>query len=69
LNLSRDYRRFPLIPTGLAQVLGNLITNSLRYTPEGGEIKLLARQEAQTVQLIVADNGKGISPEAFALHL
>ena len=32
-------------PDRLAQVLGNLITNSLRYTPAGGEIRLMARQD------------------------
>ena len=52
-------------PDRLAQVLGNLITNSLRYTPQGGEIALLARCEAKSVVLSVTDSGKGISSNAL----
>ena len=47
----------------IVQVLGNLISNALRHTPEGGEIRLAA--EAQQAQLImrVQDSGVGIAPE------
>lgn len=53
-------------PERMAQVLGNLISNALRYTPEGGQITLSARQQADAVVLAVQDNGVGISPEALA---
>jgi signal transduction histidine kinase len=46
----------------LAQVLGNLVGNALRYTPEGGHITLAARRQADTVQLLVQDTGVGIAP-------
>jgi two-component system sensor histidine kinase BaeS len=50
----------------LARVLGNLISNSLRYTPAGGEIGLKAQmQDGYAVKIAVADNGKGIPPEAL----
>jgi two-component system, OmpR family, sensor histidine kinase BaeS len=53
-------------PNRLARVLGNLISNSLRYTPTGGEITLkAAMQGTQHVRLSVSDNGKGIQPEAL----
>ena len=52
-------------PDRLAQVLGNLITNSLRYTPQGGEIVLQGQQEGRSVILTVKDTGKGISSEAL----
>jgi signal transduction histidine kinase len=52
-------------PDRLAQVLGNLITNSLRYTPQGGEIILQARADGKSVVITVIDNGKGISSEAL----
>jgi two-component system sensor histidine kinase BaeS len=52
-------------PDRLAQVLGNLITNSLRYTPKGGEITLEALQEDNHLLLSVRDTGHGISPEAL----
>jgi signal transduction histidine kinase len=49
----------------MAQVLGNLITNSLRYTPAQGEIILGARRENASVALTVRDTGRGIAPEAL----
>ena len=52
-------------PDRMAQVFGNLITNALRYTPEGGKITLSARQEASMLAFCVQDNGQGISAEAL----
>jgi signal transduction histidine kinase len=49
----------------LAQVLGNLLTNSLRYTAAGGEIVLRARQAQSAVVLEVSDTGQGIPAEAL----
>jgi len=55
-----------LDPDRMAQVFGNLITNSLRYTPEGGEIILVAGQEENQLVFRVQDNGQGIPAEALA---
>jgi signal transduction histidine kinase len=54
-----------LDPDRMAQVFGNLITNSLRYTPEGGEIVLAAGQEANMLVFRVRDNGQGIPAESL----
>jgi signal transduction histidine kinase len=43
----------------IVQVLGNLLTNALRYTPQGGEILLSAELQADMVKVVVADNGVG----------
>ncbi len=50
-------------PGRMAQVLENLMSNALRYTPEGGEIALSAAAEENTVYLRVQDTGAGIAPE------
>lgn len=50
-------------PERMAQVLGNLISNALRYTPAGGEISLAATLQGNNVLLIVQDNGVGIAPD------
>jgi signal transduction histidine kinase len=53
-------------PDTLARVLGNLISNSLRYTPAGGTIVLRAQsQDAAHLCITVADTGKGIAPDAL----
>ncbi len=46
----------------MAQVLGNLVSNALRYTPAGGAITLAAAVSANQVQITVSDTGAGIDP-------
>lgn len=50
----------------MEQVLGNLVSNALRYTPDGGKIHLAATPAADGAALSVADTGSGIQPEAIA---
>jgi two-component system sensor histidine kinase BaeS len=52
-----------LDPERMEQVLGNLVSNALRYTPEGGQIRLSARQAGGGLVLSVTDSGSGIPPE------
>ena len=47
----------------MAQVLGNLIDNALRYTPAGGTIQLSVQPAGEDVRLEVKDNGSGIPPD------
>jgi signal transduction histidine kinase len=47
----------------MTQVLANLLTNASRYTPELGQIRVDCRQEGAFVDVVVADNGRGIAPE------
>jgi signal transduction histidine kinase len=45
------------------QIVMNLLTNAIRYTPEGGQVWIRTDREGDLVALIVADQGKGISAE------
>jgi len=53
-------------PTRLAQVLGNLLTNSAKYTEAGGQIRFTAERVESQLVLRVQDNGIGIPAEALA---
>jgi PAS domain S-box-containing protein len=46
--------------TRLAQVVSNLLTNSAKYTPSGGRIRLSGRVDGQTIVIRVEDDGIGI---------
>jgi signal transduction histidine kinase len=49
----------------IQQVLGNLLSNALHYTPENGRIELRAAREDGHVRIDVQDSGAGISGEAL----
>jgi diguanylate cyclase (GGDEF)-like protein len=49
----------------LAQVFSNLLDNASKYTPEGGNITLTTKTEAEAIVITVADDGIGITPEAL----
>ncbi len=65
LDVQPDLPTVTIDPDRMAQVLGNLISNSLRYTPAQGEIVLAAQREDASVILSVRDNGQGIAPDAL----
>jgi signal transduction histidine kinase len=43
-------------------VLRNLLMNAVKFTYEGGEIKLQMRVQGSSLSLMVSDNGQGIAP-------
>jgi len=47
-------------PDMIRQVAANLISNAIRYTPEGGRIRVLVRRKQQTAELQVTDTGIGM---------
>lgn len=50
-------------PARIAQVLGNLLSNALRHTPEGGRVTVRVVPDDAAVEIQVSDTGDGIAPE------
>jgi PAS domain S-box-containing protein len=51
--------------TRLSQVLSNLLTNAVKYTPNGGKLALFVTAQDSTVSIGVRDNGVGIPPDGL----
>jgi two-component system, OmpR family, sensor histidine kinase BaeS len=60
VKVGRDLPQIEADPERMAQVLGNLVGNALRHTPEGGQINLAAVGSDGSVLLQVSDTGAGI---------
>ncbi|RIX49120.1 MAG: hypothetical protein D3M94_04295 [Rhodocyclales bacterium GT-UBC] len=50
-------------PVMIERMIGNLVSNAVRYTPIGGRILVDARKRGNNVLIEVRDNGMGIAPE------
>lgn len=55
-------------PDGLAQVLGNLLQNAVRYTPSGGTVRLRAERHSGAILVSVTNTGSEI-PAADLSHV
>ena len=50
----------------LVQVLSNLVSNALKFAPQGGLVQIRARAEGSEVRFSVTDNGPGIPAEEIS---
>lgn len=50
-------------PGRMVQVISNLVDNAIRYTPQGGSVRLSAGLKEGKIEFRVKDNGSGIHPD------
>jgi len=67
VRLSTDVGASPVLVTGdanrLQQVVWNLVTNAVKFTPAGGSVRVELSATERTAVLTVTDSGIGIKPE------
>ena len=57
-------------PTKMRQILINLLTNAIKFTPAGGEVRLTAKQEQNgAINFLIKDTGIGIPADKMAIAL
>ncbi len=70
LNGQESLPKLRLDPDLMTQVISNLISNALKFTPRGGQVKVTARQSAadgrEWIECAVQDTGVGIPEEALS---
>ncbi|MDE1181720.1 MAG: response regulator [Paraburkholderia sp.] len=66
-RLSTNLPETPLYIVGdgvrIAQVLGNLLSNAAKYTPQGGDIHIDVIESGDDVHIMIRDNGVGMDPD------
>ena len=65
LTVSRSRMTLPVNadPLRLEQIVRNLIENAIKFTPRGGHVHVHTGRAGPFAELVVADNGRGISPD------
>ena len=53
----------PVDARRIAQVVSNLVRNAIKFTPEGGTIRVSAFQQGRQIRVCVSDTGPGIPQE------
>jgi signal transduction histidine kinase len=68
-NIVLELRNIPLVSADrerIGQVVTNLLTNAVKYSPEGGDIHVYSAKEDHHVKVTVIDKGIGISSDSQA---
>ncbi len=61
MQLDTSPAAFSLDPKRIGQAVGQILDNAIRYHRSGGEILLFARESEDALEIVVSDNGPGIS--------
>jgi two-component system phosphate regulon sensor histidine kinase PhoR len=64
-DLADDLPQIEADSERMHQVIFNLVDNAVRFTPEGGAVRIMAERRNGSIEVRVADTGVGIPPEAL----
>ncbi len=62
-DIPQDLPTVFIDPMRLGQVIGNLTSNAVKYTPSGRSVSVNAGQQGNEIWIRISDTGPGISPE------
>jgi cell cycle sensor histidine kinase DivJ len=62
MNISEDAKRIFADRRAVKQVLVNLLTNGVKFTPRGGDIRVAGQVTGGGIEIAVVDSGIGIAP-------
>jgi PAS domain S-box-containing protein len=62
VDIARERMRVEADPDRLTQIVGILVGNASKFTPQGGELRVTARACEREAEIVVADTGPGIEP-------
>jgi signal transduction histidine kinase/ActR/RegA family two-component response regulator len=63
VDLDAEARRVVADPARVRQIVTNLVSNALKFTPVRGKVRITLVRDSGMAKLTVTDNGQGISPE------
>jgi len=52
-------------PDRLQQIVWNLVSNAIKFTPRGGNVRVAVRRAGLHAEIVVADTGHGIAPDVL----
>ncbi len=64
--IQEDLPRLEIDPSKLAEIVLQLLSNAIKFTPEQGHIRVMVLQVDEDIQIFISDNGPGIPPDVEA---